>query len=52
MSTRLLTLSTAVLAAVALACPAPAGAVSNPAGIDWVELPGLAIARTEITVAQ
>ena len=36
------------LAAAASTHPAPA----NPAGIDWVDLPGLSIARTEITVAQ
>jgi formylglycine-generating enzyme len=29
-----------------------AGAASNPAGIHWVALPGLEVARTEITVGQ
>jgi formylglycine-generating enzyme required for sulfatase activity len=41
-----------LLAAFSLAHASPAAAAANPAGIDWVELPGLAIARTEITVAQ
>lgn len=41
----------AVLLAL-LSSPAGAASPANPAGIDWVPLDGLAMARTETTVAQ
>lgn len=50
-------MKTACLAACAAALlwasvPAAAQPAPNPAGIDWQQLPGFAIARTETTVAQ
>ena len=42
----------AVFAATAVGAAGPPTSADNPAGIDWVGLPGFAIARTEITVAQ
>ena len=38
--------------APAAAQPAPPANLANPAGINWVQLGGFAIARTETTVAQ